>query len=413
MENIIGKRITDKYEILKKIGQGGMSDVYLALNKETNKVWAVKIIKTVSNSETAKLVFDSLISEAKIMSQLSHPCLPFVDEIIEDEDKVCIVMEYIEGKTLDKYVKENGVQSEETVIEWGKQLCDVLNYLHTRESAIIYRDMKPSNIMMEFDGKLRLIDFGIAREYKEENFADTTILGTKGFAPPEQYGARQTDERSDIYALGMTLHYFLTGEDPRVAGYVYDSVTNCRPELSEDIGCIIDKCTSLYPEERYQSCMELRYDLENGYTESEVNHAFINKNHDVEENNSHNIEEQEGTDATTLLVEDMNNEDNTSSQFEEINSIEDVDKTKGKELEQSTATNKKRKAGIIILSIIMSLYVIVSISLIAKYYKESKKGKADLQQEIEYLENVIEDLEFEIEDLESDLEYYKDHYYEY
>lgn len=149
-------------------------------------------------------------------------------------------MDFIEGESLDKILNEYGAQPEDKVIEWAMQICDVLSYLHSQKPPIIYRDMKPANLMLKPNGNISIIDFGIAREYKEQNLADTTVLGTKGYAPPEQYSG-QTDPRSDIFALGMTMHHLLTGIDPR-NGEPYAPVRQWNPELSEGIEAIINKC---------------------------------------------------------------------------------------------------------------------------------------------------------------------------
>lgn len=256
----IGSVIDGKYEILKQIGKGGMSYVYLSMDKRLNKQWAIKEIRKRGNSKNDEIVINSLLAEAKMMKMLDHPALPRIVDIIEDNETIYIVMDYIEGESLDKILLEYGPQPEEIVIDWAKQLCDVLGYLHSKR--IIYRDMKPANVMLKPEGNLKVIDFGIAREYKEQNTADTTVLGTKGYASPEHYGARQTDARSDIFTLGMTLHHLLTGVDPRSPDYMYASVRQWNPQLSDGIEAIIDKCTAISPEDRYQSCAELMYDLE-------------------------------------------------------------------------------------------------------------------------------------------------------
>lgn len=260
--NRIGSVIDGKYEILKQIGKGGMSVVYLAMDKRLNKQWAVKEIRKSGKGKHDEIVVNSLLAEANLMKKLDHPALPRIVDIIEEQDTIFVIMDYIEGESLDKTLKEYGPQPEEVVIEWGKQLCDALSYLHSQKPPIIYRDMKPGNIMLKPEGNLKVIDFGIAREYKEQGIADTTVLGTPGYAPPEQHGSRQTDERSDIFALGMTMHHLLTGVDPRPADYIYAPVRKWKPELSDGIEAIIDKCTQLDPENRYQSCAELMYDLE-------------------------------------------------------------------------------------------------------------------------------------------------------
>lgn len=255
-----GSVIDGKYEILKQIGKGGMSFVYLSMDKRLNKQWAIKEIRKRGNGKNDEIVVNSLLAEAKMMKMLDHPALPRIVDIIDDSETIYVVMDYIEGESLDKILLEYGPQPEEIVIDWAKQLCDVLGYLHSKK--IIYRDMKPANVMLKPEGNLKVIDFGIAREYKEQNTADTTVLGTKGYASPEHYGARQTDARSDIFTLGMTLHHLLTGVDPRSPDYIYASVRQWNPQLSDGIEAIIDKCTAISPEDRYQSCAELMYDLE-------------------------------------------------------------------------------------------------------------------------------------------------------
>lgn len=256
----IGTVIDGKYEILKEIGRGGMSIVYLAMDKHLNKQWAVKEIRKKGNGKNDEIVVNSLLAEANMMKKLDHPSLPRIVDIIDNGVTIYVVMDYIEGESLDKILNEYGAQPEDMVIGWAKQLCDALSYLHSQKPSIIYRDMKPANVMLKPEGNIKIIDFGIAREYKEQNLADTTVLGTKGYAPPEQYSG-QTDPRSDIFALGMTMHHLLTGVDPR-NGEAYASVRQWNPELSEGIEIIIDRCVEPAAENRYQSCADLLYDLE-------------------------------------------------------------------------------------------------------------------------------------------------------
>jgi len=256
----IGTVIDGKYEILTEIGRGGMSIVYLAMDKHLNKQWAIKEIRKKGNGKNDEIVVNSLLAEANMMKKLDHPSLPRIVDIIDNGITIYVVMDYIEGESLDKILNEYGAQPEEMVIGWAKQLCDALSYLHSQKPSIIYRDMKPANVMLKPEGNIKIIDFGIAREYKEQNLADTTVLGTKGYAPPEQYSG-QTDPRSDIFALGMTMHHLLTGVDPR-NGEPYASVRQWNPELSEGIEIIIDRCVEPAAENRYQSCADLLYDLE-------------------------------------------------------------------------------------------------------------------------------------------------------
>lgn len=256
----IGTVIDGKYEILTEIGRGGMSVVYLAMDTHLNKQWAVKEIRKKGNGKNDEVVVNSLLVEANMMKRLDHPSLPRIVDIIDNDMTIFVVMDYIEGESLDKILTEYGAQPEELVVGWAKQLCDALSYLHAQKPPIIYRDMKPANIMLKPEGNIKIIDFGIAREYKEQNLADTTVLGTKGYAPPEQYSG-QTDVRSDIFALGMTMHHLLTGIDPRI-GEAYAPVRMWNPEVSEGVEMIVDRCVQPAAEHRYQNCQDLLYDLE-------------------------------------------------------------------------------------------------------------------------------------------------------
>lgn len=258
----IGTLVDGKYKILNEIGHGGMSIVYMAINEKANKTWAVKEVRKdgVLDFEAVK---QGLIVETDMLKRLKHPNLPSIVDVIEDEETFLIVMDYIEGNSLSKELDEYGAQPQERVIEWAKQLCDVLGYLHSREPAIIYRDMKPANIMLKPDGHLTLIDFGTAREFKEKNLADTTCLGTVGYAAPEQFGGMgQTDARTDIYCLGATLYHLVTGCNPSEPPYEIKPIREINPNLSGGLERIIQKCTQRNPDDRYQSAAELMYALE-------------------------------------------------------------------------------------------------------------------------------------------------------
>lgn len=258
----VGDLIDGKYKILNEIGRGGMSTVYLAINEKANKPWAVKEVRKngISNRE---LVKQSLMVEINLLKKLKHKGLPSIVDIIDQQDNYLIVMDYIEGITLENIMQEEGVQPQEKVVDWAIQLCDVLQYLHTRKPTIIYRDMKPSNIMLRSDGSVVLIDFGTAREFKERHVEDTTCLGTQGYAAPEQFGGMgQTDERTDIYSLGATMYRLVTGHNPSEPPYEMYPITHWNPRLSTGLEGIIAKCTSKDPKSRYQSVQEVRYALE-------------------------------------------------------------------------------------------------------------------------------------------------------
>lgn len=258
----IGSLVDGKYKILSEAGHGGMSVVYMAINEKANKTWAVKEVRKdgVLDFEEVK---QGLIVETDILKKLKHTNLPSIVDVIEDDKTFLIVMDYIEGRSLQETLDEYGAVPQEKVIDWAKQMCDVLGYLHSRVPPIIYRDMKPKNIMLKPDGNLILIDFGTAREFKEKNLADTTCLGTVGYAAPEQFGGMgQTDARTDIYGLGATLYHLVTGFNPSEPPYEIKPIREINPGLSSGLERIILKCTQRNPDDRYQSAAELMYDLE-------------------------------------------------------------------------------------------------------------------------------------------------------
>ncbi|MBR6477212.1 MAG: serine/threonine protein kinase [Lachnospiraceae bacterium] len=258
----IGSLVDGKYRILSKVGQGGMSVVYMARNDRANKMWAIKEIRK-DGTQNFDVVKQGLIVETDMLKRLDHPHLPSIIDVIDGEGSFLIVMDFIEGKTLKSMLDEYGPQPQENVIDWARQLCDVLGYLHSRKPPIIYRDMKPSNVMLKPDGNVVLFDFGTAREYKITSMEDTTLLGTRGYAAPEQYGGHgQTDARTDIYCLGATMYHLLTGHNPSQPPYTMYPIREWNPNLSKGLEAIVLKCTQSNPIDRYQSCAELMYALD-------------------------------------------------------------------------------------------------------------------------------------------------------
>lgn len=244
-----------KYRILRPLGQGGMSTVYLAENVKLGTLWAIKEINKNSRID--------ILIEPNILKRLNHPALPRIFDIIEDEENIYIIVDYIDGTSLDVDLGRVGKYPEEKVIEFALEMCDVLNYLHNQKpNPIIYRDMKPGNMILTKDGSIKLIDFGIAREYKEESSFDTVYIGTRGYAAPEQYGSGQTNERTDIYSLGVTLYHLVTGKSPNDPPYEIKSIRFYDSSLSEKLDNIINRCTRQDPNERYGSITELINDLE-------------------------------------------------------------------------------------------------------------------------------------------------------
>ena len=258
-----GDIIAGRYEIMRLIGKGGMSRVFLAADLElTNKQWAIKEVYRHAVDKTGRPVEQSLAAEADLMTKLSHPNIVSIVDVAKTDDFIYVVMDHVEGESLDKLVRRTGPQSEEDVHDWMLQVCDALGYLHRQNPPIIYRDMKPGNLMLHPDGYIKLIDFGVSREYKDYEKTDTQAFGTEGYAPPEQYGKAQTDARSDIYAVGATMWHLLAGQAPP-SGFDIPDVRSVNPMVGEGFAeTIIPKCMELRREDRYQTCGELAGDID-------------------------------------------------------------------------------------------------------------------------------------------------------
>ena len=271
-----GTVLDNKYELLKQIGSGGLSTVYLARDIRLNKMWAVKVVKDKRNNQSNP-IFNSVIQEAQMMKSFSHPAIPNIVDIVVCQNFVAIVMDYVEGETLETIVKEYGAQPVDRVVDWAKQICDVLGYLHSQNPPHIYRDMKPSNVILQPNGSIKIVDFGLMRTYKPNQNQDTCNLGTQGYAAPEQYGGRgQSDARTDIYGLGMTMYHLLTGIDPKETDFAVKPIRQINPSLPKGLEYIVEKCTQIDPANRYQSCAELQNDL-NRYEQLLSKKSFFNK----------------------------------------------------------------------------------------------------------------------------------------
>jgi len=260
-----GSLIGGKYRILQEIGHGGMSRVYLAVNETVNRKWAVKELRKDTEAD-GRLAKQGLLREIEILKKLRHPGLPEIMDVVEEQGRFYLVMDYLEGHPLSERLEREGRQPVEQVIRWGIELCDILCYLHAQSPAVVYRDMKPANIMEKVDGRLALIDFGTAREFKGQNGMDTVNFGTVGYAAPEQFGGSgETDVRSDIYSLGATLYHLSTGQHPGAGMGRLQNHSNIgltRGKVESGFAQIIRKCTRKDPCRRYQSCAEVAQALE-------------------------------------------------------------------------------------------------------------------------------------------------------
>ena len=248
-----------RYHIQRVIGQGGMGAVYQAKDVKRQTVCAIKemSLSMVPAHERQQAIQNFKI-EAKMLWGLNHPNLPAFTGFFSEGQRYYMVMEYVDGSTLEELLERNGGPfSERRVLGWARQLCDVLEYLHTQNPPIIFRDMKPGNIMLTRNGRIKLIDFGIARFFRSSSSQDTQLLGTPGFAPPEQYGRTQTDERSDLYSLAITLFQMLTNTLSE-SGFGLKDVRLINSQISLSVARALEKAAALNPEERYDSVSEFR-----------------------------------------------------------------------------------------------------------------------------------------------------------
>jgi WD40 repeat protein/tRNA A-37 threonylcarbamoyl transferase component Bud32 len=229
--------LKQRYRIISQVGKGGFGAVYKAADLQFgNRQVAIKEMSQSSLSQQELIeATESFKREALLLAGLTHPNLPRIYEQFTDLGRWYLVMDFIEGETLEDHLSKikGGKLPVEQVLEIGLQLCMVLEYLHMRQPPIIFRDLKPANVMLTIHGHIYLIDFGIARHFKPGQAKDTTALGSTGYAAPEQYGKAQTTPRSDIYALGVTLHQLLSGNDPADNPFQFASLQLSRhPTLS-------------------------------------------------------------------------------------------------------------------------------------------------------------------------------------
>jgi serine/threonine-protein kinase len=206
-----------RYEVLGSVGRGGMGIVYRARRQPDGLIVALKEMRPPESTPPEEIEERRLLfaQEAELLLGLSHPNIVKGHEMFEWRGQPYFVMEFVNGVGLEKRLREtNAPAFEQDALTWGVAMARVLAYLHTRQPPIIYRDLKPENVILMPDKTIKFIDFGVARTYKARKAKDTVAIGTYGYAPPEQYGKGQTDARSDIYTLGATLYHLLTNLGP-------------------------------------------------------------------------------------------------------------------------------------------------------------------------------------------------------
>ncbi|HZO71669.1 MAG TPA: WD40 repeat domain-containing serine/threonine protein kinase [Ktedonobacteraceae bacterium] len=256
-----------RYRLLAQIGSGGFGAVYKALDIEANEALiAIKQInlKKLSPQEIIEAT-SAFNREVELLSSLSHPQLPRIYDQFSDPEHWYVVMDYIEGQTLEEYLQEReGRRQPLTVLEAldiGLQLCHVLRYLHTRQPPVIFRDLKPENVMRTPRGELYLIDFGIARHFKPGQKRDTIPLGSPGYAAPEQYGRAQTTPQADIYSLGALLHRMLSQIEPSERPLTFVPLNLPGVEVNTALNALLRRMQALVSSERPQSIRDVEYEL--------------------------------------------------------------------------------------------------------------------------------------------------------
>lgn len=249
----------NRYAVMGLLGRGGMGAVYKAMDLRLDNILvAIKEMSTAAlGPGKVENALEAFKREASMLIELRHPSLPRVTDFFSaGGDRWYLVMDYIEGETLEAVVRRQGRVPEKELINWTLQLCAVLGYLHEREPPVIFRDVKPANIMLTAGNKIKLIDFGIARHFNPGAASDTVYFASLGFAPPEQFGSDQTDHRSDIFSLGVTLHYLLTGIDPAGNPFNFEPPEN-KAVVSEGFSRLIMQMLELDPEARPQRVAEI------------------------------------------------------------------------------------------------------------------------------------------------------------
>lgn len=260
--------IAGRYRVERIVHRGGMSTVYLAVDTLLqDRLVALKELRPAPDATPADVREAEawFARESALLSMLRHPLIPSFYSVFRDEGHSYIAQEFVPGTNLEELVGREGPVDEQVVVEWGIALCDLLDYLHGRPEPVIFRDLKPANVLVrppwsDPDCRVAVVDFGIARRFQSDTVG--TVIGTPGYAPPEQYQGLATPQ-SDIYALGATLHRALTGYDPEHSGqdqplFTFPPANQLNPQVSERMAEVISCATALAPTDRYASAAEFR-----------------------------------------------------------------------------------------------------------------------------------------------------------
>ena len=261
-----GTIINSIYRVKKLLGKGGMGNVYLVERIKDKKLFVVKeLIFTATpgmDEHTAREIFHR---EAEFMVRFEHPGIPKMYGIFSNDDKDYLTMDYVEGQTLEEIINSSEKPVEENkAVKWTIELTKITDYLHNHfEKPIVYRDFKPSNIIITPEGNVKLVDFGIARYYNPDKNTDTFSYGSPGYAAPEQYKGRgQSCPQTDIFSLGVVLFQMLTKYDPTVKPFTFPDMKELNPRISNDLKKITLNAIHLNPVKRYISMSDFQNNLE-------------------------------------------------------------------------------------------------------------------------------------------------------
>ncbi|MFM2308707.1 MAG: hypothetical protein RLY87_827 [Chloroflexota bacterium] len=244
-----------KYSLTRLIKTGGQAVIFEAIDDSTHRSYAIKEIVLPLDPERTVEAFQRCAIEARLLATLAHPGIPRFYGSLIDNGRVYIVMDYVRGTDLEDILRQRGMLDEGTVLTIANQVCDILHYLHSQANPVIFRDVKPSNIMYDSDGTVTMIDFGIARFTNSQR---GNIMGTPGYAPPEQYRG-DISPSADIYALGATMHHLLSGRDPRgQKPFTYTAIRDLVPTVSPTTAAILSTALQLSPNDRFASILEMR-----------------------------------------------------------------------------------------------------------------------------------------------------------
>lgn len=250
--------ILGRYILEKVIGEGSYSVVYQGLDKDERRIVAVKEMKSAGlTKEEADEAHELFFREINIMKDLHHENIPKVYDFFLFEEKNYMVMQWIDGEDLLSLHKKNGLMPEAQALRYMAQIAEALVYLQHEGRSIIYKDLKPSNIIVDEDGRIKIIDFGISRRYDPKKEKDTHILGTPGYAPPEVYTETQTDFSADVYSLGAAFYHLTTGQEPLRFRFNFPDPRDFNPELTEEFAELLTDCLKKRGE-RIKNAGELR-----------------------------------------------------------------------------------------------------------------------------------------------------------